>query len=316
MSEEAQPMPDALPPVLGGAPEPGARRRRLRDLLGARTATLVPGVVDALTAVVAEDAGFECCYLTGAGMANMALGAPDVGLVSLDALVTQARRMVAATSIAVIVDVDTGFGGPTSLMHVIQVLESAGVSAVQIEDQTIPKRCGHFDRKSVVTVAEMQRKIDAATRARRDDALVVIARTDAIAVEGFDAAIDRARHYAEAGADVLFVEAPTDLEQLRAIPRLLPQLPHLANVVEGGRTPVLPAAQLADLGYRLVLHANVTMRAMVWAAQQTLSYLRRNGRSDHPSVPFIGWQERQALVRLGDFDDIEDELARRWPEAR
>jgi 2,3-dimethylmalate lyase len=307
-------MPWDLPPTLGGATVPDGRRRAFRDLVARSEPCMVPGVVDALMAVVAEQAGFDCCYLTGAGIANTQLAVPDVGLISLDTLVLQSLRVVGATTIPVIVDIDTGFGGPSSVMHAVHSLEAAGVAAVQLEDQTMPKRCGHFERKSVVTTTEMQRKIDAATRARSDDNFMIIARTDAIAVEGFDAAIARARAYGEAGADVLFVEAPTDMDQVRTIPQLLPELPLMINVVEGGRTPILPAAKLGAMGYRLVLYANVTMRAMVWAARQTLSHLRQTGRSEHPSVPFIGWQERQQLVRLGDFDDIEDELNQRWPE--
>jgi 2-methylisocitrate lyase-like PEP mutase family enzyme len=305
---------DLLPSALGGAASPGHRRQLLRQLLDDERPTVLPGIFDALTAVVAERAGFECLYLTGAGLANTQLAVPDVGLTSLDTLVTQSVRIVGATGTPLIVDIDAGFGGPTSVMHVVRTLESVGVSAVQLEDQTMPKRCGHFARKSVVSTAEMQRKIDAATHARSDPGLVIIARTDALAVEGFDASIARARAYAAAGADVLFVEAPTDLEQVRRIPELLPDQPLLINVVEGGKTPVLSAAEFGQLGYRLILHANVLMRAMVRAAEQTLTGLRESGHTQQLAVPFISWEERQRLVRLDDFDRLEDEFTRKWPE--
>lgn len=302
-----------LPPVLGGRPDGRQRRVRLRTLLEEPGPRVVPGVVDALTAVLAEEAGFDICFLTGAGLANTQMGVPDVGLLTFDAIATQAMRITAATTVPVIVDIDTGFGGPTSVMHVVRTLETLGVAAVQIEDQTMPKRCGHFDRKQVVSIGEMQAKVDAAASARsQDDAMVIVARTDAVAVEGFDAALTRARAYREAGADVLFVEAPVSTEQVAQIPRELRDVPLLMNVVQGGRTPELSASELDRLGYKLVLHANLLMRAMAAAGATALASLRRSGTTADGDPPLLPWVDRQALVRLPQFDAVEDELVARW----
>lgn len=304
-----------LPPALGGGTSGEQDRAALRALLSRPGPLLVPGVVDGLTAVLAERAGFECCYLTGAGLANTQLGVPDVGLLSPDLLASAALRICAATAIPVVVDIDTGFGGPTSVMHVVRTLEVVGVAAVQVEDQTMPKRCGHFDRKAIIPTGEMQAKVDAATRARSDDALVVIARTDAMAVEGLDAALARARAYREAGADVLFVEAPESLEDIRTIAGELHDVPLVMNVVQGGRTPELSAAELDTLGYKVVLHANLLLRTMAAAGRVALEDLRSTGGAGDPALPVLSWSDRQELVRLPDFDALEDELAFRWAEA-
>lgn len=301
-----------IPSTLGGGPDGGARRARLRELIAGGGPLLLPGVFDGLTGAMAERSGFDSCYLTGAGIANTQLAVPDVGIVTFDAIATQALRLTAATRIPVVVDIDTGFGGPTAVMHTIRTLEAIGVSAVQMEDQEMPKRCGHFDRKRVIPASEMQAKVDAAVSARSDDNLVVIARTDALAVEGFDKALDRGKAYRDAGADAVFIEAPVDLAQLERIPQEIPDVPLLANVIPGGRTPELSASELGQMGYTIVLHANLLMRAMASAGLAALEALRRTGSSPASEVPFLTWQERQSLVRLPDFDAIEDELFARW----
>jgi len=273
---------------------------------------LLPGVFDALTAAMAEQSSFEGVYVTGAGIANTQLGVPDVGLVSFDTVLTQTMRIVAATTVPTVVDIDTGFGGPISAMHVVRALGSIGVAAVQIEDQEMPKRCGHFDGKALASTAEMQRRVAAAVNARIDDDFLIIARTDAVAVEGFESAIRRAKAYREAGADVLFVEAPTTVEQIRAIPQELAGVPLLMNVVQGGRTPELSMRELGELGYKIVLHANIVMRAMAHAGLRALRYLRDAGTSDDAVVPILSWQQRQELVHLAEFDKLEDRLAQTW----
>jgi 2,3-dimethylmalate lyase len=298
-----------LPPVLGGGVPAGSKRAALRAIIDSSRATLIPGVFDGLTAVMAERSGFRVGYVTGAGVANSQLAAPDVGILQFDAIALQVQRIVAATTIPMIVDADTGFGGPPSVMYVTRTLESLGAAGIQIEDQVMPKRCGHFDGKSVVEVGEMQAKVAAAVRARSDDNFAVIARTDAAAVEGIDAALVRARAYREAGADVVFVEAPRSEEDLRTVARELAGTPVLINIVEGGRTPERNVAELEILGYRLVLRANVLLRCMVRAGLDCLAALA------DPSLPmpaYVSWEQRQELVNLTAFDAIEDELRTRW----
>lgn len=304
-----------LPPALGGATSGASRRAALRARLRDPEPLVLPGVFDALTATMAEQSGFEGVYVTGAGVANTQLGVPDVGLVSFDTVLTQTMRIVAATTVPTVVDIDTGFGGPISAMHVVRTLGSIGVAAVQIEDQLMPKRCGHFDGKALASTAEMQRRVAAAVNARIDDDFLIIARTDAVAVEGFASAIQRAKAYREAGADVLFVEAPTTIEQIRAIPDELAGIPLVMNVVQGGRTPELSATELGELGYKVILHANLVMRAMAFAGLRALRQLRETGTTDDAAVPILSWQQRQGLVRLEEFDALENRLAEKWGEA-
>lgn len=298
-----------LSAVFGGLDSVGGRPAALRALLaGDGEAVVLPGVTDALSALLVEAAGFPACYLTGAGIANSQLGVPDVGLVSLTEVVEQARRVVDAVRIPVIVDADTGYGSYLSVMRTVHLLETAGVAGIQLEDQSIPKRCGHFDGKSLVPLEEMVARVLAAQRARTNPDLLLIARTDAIAVEGFPAALDRAKAYSAAGADVIFIEAPRTVEEIRAIPKKLPNVPLLINIVEGGHTPELPAAELDGYGYRIVLHANFLMRAMLHAGQRSLRHLhsRRETASLHGSL--LSWETRQSLVQQTLADQVEDEI--------
>lgn len=308
-------MEQPVPPALGGGRSAAQRRADLRGLIDGSGPLVLPGIFDGLTAVLAERAGFDACYLTGAGLANTQMAVPDVGLVSFDAVLTQAMRIAAATTIPLVVDIDTGFGGPSSVMHVMRSLEAVGVAGVQMEDQQMPKRCGHFDRKSVIPTNEMQAKVAAAVAARSDDNMIVIARTDAVAVEGVDAALERGRAYRDAGADVVFIEAPTSLEQIKRIPLEVTGVPLLMNVVQGGRTPELSATEFDALGFKVVLHANLVMRAMASAGAAVLDALKATGGGSDFGVPFLTWQDRQSIVRLPEFDALEDELAARWGEA-
>lgn len=288
------------------------RPAAMRALLtGDHKTVVLPGVTDALSARLVETVGFPACYLTGAGFANSQFGVPDVGLVTLTEVVEQARRVVDAVRIPVIVDADTGYGGHLSVMRTVHLLESAGVAGIQLEDQAIPKRCGHFDGKRLVPREEMIARLLAAQQARSKPDLLLIARTDAIAVEGFAAAIERARAYRDAGADVIFVEAPRTIEEIRAIPKELSDVPLLINIVEGGNTPELPAAELAACGYRIVLHANFLMRTMLHAGEQALRHLhsRRETVSLHGSL--LSWETRQQLVQQELADQVEDEIRRR-----
>ena len=296
-----------IPRGVGGPPGP-SRCAALRSLLARPQATVVVGAVNALSARLVERAGFECCFVTGAGLANSQFGLPDIGLVSMTEVTEAAGRICDAVDIPVIVDADTGFGGPLSVMRTVHLLERAGAAAVQIEDQAMPKRCGHFAGQRLVEPAEMLARIDAALTARADEDLVLIARTDARSVLGFEEAIARARLYAEAGADAIFLEAPRTVGELRRIPAELGGIPLLVNVVEGGRTPQLPLADLQEMGYRLVLHANLLMRVMLKAGEEALAHLAEEGTSLGLGERVLGWERRQDLVDLERFDDLENRL--------
>lgn len=302
----------ALPPVLHTDTSASARRFALRQRLRSGDPVVLPGIYDALTAVLAENAGFGALYLTGAGLSNSQLGAPDVGLLSFDMIVTQAMRICAATAVPLIVDIDTGFGGPTTVMHVVRTLETVGATGIQIEDQSMPKRCGHFSGKHVIEMGAMQAKIDAATRARSDDDFLIIARTDAVAVHGIEDALRRARGYADAGADVLFVEAPAAADDVRRIPNELPGIPLLINLVPGGVTPDFTVAEVAGMGYQLILHANLVLRSVMRAAGDILGHLYATGESASREHDFVTWAERQRLVRLEEFDAAENAVTQRW----
>ena len=301
-----------LPLALGGGPPSSDKRASLRNALTAEVPLVLPGVVDALGAVLVEQAGFGGVYLTGAGLANTQMAVPDVGIMGFEAVVSQALRTAAVTSLPTVVDVDTGLGGPTAVMHVVRTMETVGVSGIQMEDQEMPKRCGHFDRKRVVPRGHMQAKIQAAMAARTDPNMIVIARTDAVSVEGFDSAIERGKAYRDVGADVVFIEAPDELDQIERIPREIPDVPLLINIVQGGRTPELSVQDLAEMGYQVVLHANLLMRSMVAAGQRALVDLRQHGTRTEAGGPFLSWQARQELVQLPTFDELEDHFMNMW----
>lgn len=270
---------------------------------------IVPGVTNGLTARLVEQAGFEACYATGAGIANTEFALPDIGLIGLAEVAGQVRRICDAVSLPVIADADTGYGGPLSVMRTVTILEAAGAAAVQIEDQTMPKSCGHFDHHELVESWEMQAKIAAAVRARGSHDLLIIARTDAVGALGPDEAIRRGHAFLEAGADMLFIEAPADVDQLRRIGREFAGVPLVANVVEGGRTPQLPAAELISLGFSFILYANFLMRVMARAGIDGLASLRALGDSRSASTPMLTWEERQNLVGLTEFRALDSYYA-------
>jgi len=283
-------------------------RRELRNMLTPGAAVLLPGVANALAARVVADLGFPVAYVTGAGIANTFLGVPDIGLVSVTELAEHVAAIRDAFPGPLVVDADTGFGNAINLVRTVQLLERAGADALQIEDQVFPKRCGHFTGKHVIPTAEMVTKIKAAVDTRVDGDLLIIARTDAIAPEGFEEAIARAAAYREAGADVTFVEAPTSMEQIADIPRLLPW-PQLLNIVIGGRTPELPNEKVKELGYAGVIYANVALQSALLGMQAALGELRRNGSMRGASKLVMDFSERQRLVRKDEFDALEREYA-------
>ena len=266
---------------------------------------LLPGAANALTALVIQDAGFDSLYVSGAGVANTFLGVPDVGLVTLSELVDHVAAMADVVRIPILVDGDTGFGNAINVQRTVRMLERAGAAAVQLEDQLSPKKCGHFAGKDVISVTEMVGKIHAAVDARADDDFVVIARTDAVATEGMDAALERMAAYSEAGADVLFVEAPVDLAQMRSIVAQVPGH-HMANMVEGGVTPLMTRAELGKAGFRIALYANAAMRGAVVGMRNTLNHLAQYGDTKEAGDLMISWSDRQGLVRKPEFDRLEE----------
>ncbi|MGN6571493.1 MAG: isocitrate lyase/PEP mutase family protein [Pseudolabrys sp.] len=277
--------------------------RRLRGLIARRQAVLLPGAANALAARVIEDLGFEAVYVTGAGVTNTYLGMPDIGLITVTEIADHVAAMRDAVALPLIVDADTGFGNAINVGRSIRTLERAGASAIQLEDQDFPKRCGHFSGKSVIPKAEMVQKIRAAADARIDADMVIVARTDAIAVNGFEDAIDRANAYIEAGADMTFVEAPRTPEQIAAIPKL--KVPQLINIVAGGLTPMLPRADLERMGYSLVLYANAALQAAVAGMQTVLGHLKAEGSLDGVADKLAEFSERQRLVNKPHFDALE-----------
>jgi 2-methylisocitrate lyase-like PEP mutase family enzyme len=256
----------------------GAPAQRLRGLLNASGPITAPGVYDALSAALVAEGGFEAAYLSGASIAYTKLGRPDIGLVSAAEVADTIAHIRERVDIPLIVDADTGFGNALNVQRTIKTFERMGASAIQVEDQLMPKRCGHLTGKSMIPGNEMVGKIKAALDARVDQNTVIIARTDAIGVEGFGPAMDRAEAYLEAGCDVLFIEAPASLDQLRQVSRQFSgRIPLLANMVEGGATPILSADALDELGFRIVIYPGALVRAIVWTTQRLLASLRENG---------------------------------------
>jgi len=279
-----------------------------KQMLQQKRAILVPGAPNALAARVIADLGFEAIYVTGAGVTNMSLGLPDLSFVDLTQIVQHTMAIRNVTDLPLVVDADTGFGNAVNVAHTVRMLERAGANAVQIEDQKMPKRCGHFAGKELVAPQEMAAKVKAAVDARRSDELLIIARTDARASEGFQAALDRAALYVEAGADVIFIEAPESEEEVRRIPVSLP-VPQLVNLVVGGRTPILGQAELAEIGFAMVLYANVALQGAILGMQNALGALVRGGRMDEDGAIVASFAERQRLVQKSHYDELEHRYA-------
>ncbi|MFZ1996145.1 MAG: isocitrate lyase/PEP mutase family protein [Solirubrobacteraceae bacterium] len=269
---------------------------------------VVPGAPDALGARVIEALGFEAVYITGAGVTNARLGVPDLGLITLPELADAVEAIRDAVTIPLIVDADTGFGGPLNVRRTVRALERRGANAIQLEDQVSPKRCGHFAGKEVIPAAEMVAKLQAALDARADDSLLIIARTDARQMLGLEAALERAARYREAGADVIFVEAPQSHHELAEIGRRL-EGPLLVNIVEGGATPQLPSDELGALGFSIVLYANAALRGAVHGMQVVLEHLRRTGSTSGALEQMVGWEQRQELVGKPFFDELSERYA-------
>ena len=280
-------------------------KEQLKALVQERAGVVVPGAFNALSAKVIQDLGYRASYVTGAGVTNMSLGLPDQGFMGLAEIADHTARIRDAVDLPLLVDADTGFGNALNVRHTVRVLERAGADCIQFEDQVAPKRCGHFDGKSVIDSDEAVNKIKAAVDARTDENLLIMARTDAAAVDGFEAAVERARAFGEAGADILFVEALTDREQVLSLPSMIDQ-PLLANLVIGGKTPMVSAPELAEAGYGIVLYANAALQGAVFGMQNALTALRDNGQVTEQDNLVVGFAERQRLVDKPMWDTLND----------
>jgi 2-methylisocitrate lyase-like PEP mutase family enzyme len=252
----------------------------LRARLTRKPIVVTPGVYDAFTALAATQAGFATLYVSGAAIAYTRLGRPDIGLVSMSEVADTIALIRDRVDAHLIVDADTGYGNALNVVRTVSTFERAGASAIQLEDQDFPKRCGHLDGKGLIAADEMTGKIKAALDARRSPETLIIARTDAVAVEGFERAIERAARYQEAGADMLFVEAPKTREELARVTKALPGVPLMANMVEGGKTPTLPAAELEAIGFALVIFPGGIVRAIAHHASGYYASLAANGTTE------------------------------------
>jgi 2-methylisocitrate lyase-like PEP mutase family enzyme len=266
---------------------------RLRSLMQADV-VVAPGVYDGLSARLVARAGFGAAYATGGGIAR-SMGYPDLGLLAMTEIVDRVANIVEQAELPVLADADTGYGNALNVQRAVRAFERAGVAGFHLEDQTFPKRCGHYDDKAVVPAVEMTQKLRAARDAATDPDLVIIARTDALAVEGLDAAVERSHAYAEAGADVIFVEAPETMDQIEAIARRVPQ-PKLINMFQGGKTPLVPVPRLRELGYRIVIFPSDLQRAALRAMERTLEAIRRDGSSAAVADLMASFRDREVIV--------------------
>jgi 2-methylisocitrate lyase-like PEP mutase family enzyme len=269
----------------------------LRDRLDQDKIILTPGIYDAFGAMMAERAGFEALYLSGASIAYTKLGRPDIGLVTLGELASVVGTIRERTDLPIIVDADTGFGNALNVQRTVRLLERNGASGIQLEDQSLPKRCGHLDGKTLITASEMNGKVKAALDARLDENTVIIARTDAIGVEGYESAMDRAVGYVEAGADVLFIEAMQSTEQIEgAIKQFGGRVPLLVNMVEGGKTPMTPASELEEKGFSIVIFPGALVRVLAYAAENYFNSLLKHGSTLHHQSQMFDFSELNELL--------------------
>jgi 2-methylisocitrate lyase-like PEP mutase family enzyme len=267
---------------------------KLRTIFASGRIAVAPGAYDGLTARLVQQAGFPAVYASGGAIAR-STGVPDLGLISVTEIVDRLASMVDVVDVPIIADADTGYGNALNAQSAARAFERSGVAAFHLEDQTFPKKCGHYDDKSVVPKAEMVQKLKAVRDALSDPDFIVIARTDAIAVEGFEAAIDRASAYIEAGADMIFVEAPTSEAQIADIARRVPGL-KLINMFAGGKTPLLPVQRLETFGFNCVIIPSDIQRAAIKAAERTLAAIARDGSSASMAGDMVSFKEREALV--------------------
>jgi 2-methylisocitrate lyase-like PEP mutase family enzyme len=269
-------------------------KTQLKNILRTNKITVAPGIYDGLSARLAEQAGFDCIYASGGAIAR-SMGVPDIGLLTLTDIVIRLREITSVVNIPVIADADTGYGNEVNVRKTIEMFEQVGVAGLHLEDQEFPKRCGHLDGKALITIEEMCIKIKAACRAISNPDFLLIARTDAIAVEGFDKALERAKAYIQAGAQMIFVEAPTSIEQIEAIAEAVPG-PKLINMFSGGKTPLVPKEKLQELGYQLIIIPSDLQRAAIKAMQNTLSVISKHGDSASIEKEMVSFKDRERIV--------------------
>jgi 2-methylisocitrate lyase-like PEP mutase family enzyme len=306
---DTQPRPESPHLPVGLADSPG-RHRALRRLLDGPRLFIAPGAFDCVGARLVEAAGFPALYVTGSGISMSAMGAPDVGALSFGEILDRVRRICDVVSIPVIADGDTGYGGPLNVIRTVREFERAGVSGIQIEDQEWPKKCGHEPGRVIAPVETMVMRIRAAVETRRDPDFVVIARTDARANEGLEAAIARAKAYREAGADVIFVESPQTEAELEQVGRAFPGVPLLANMVEGGKTPILPADRLQQLGFRLAIYPNALTRLIAKAGMAMLASLKQDGHTNNVAKDMLSHGQLWELFDNANWRALEDRYLR------
>jgi methylisocitrate lyase len=276
----------------------------LRKLIEKKGIIVGPGVYDCLSAKLAEKAGFKLVAITGAGITASVLGYPDMGLITMTEMLHQVRNILKSVHIPVFADCDTGYGNALNVYRTVQEFEDAGVAGLFIEDQVFPKRCGHFEGKQIISTEEMVKKIEAALDARRDPDLVIMARTDARAIDGLDKAIERARAYVKAGADIIFIEAPQTVEELRKVAKSV-NVPTMANMVEGGKTPLVSVQELEEMGFKLVVFSGSAQKMAIRAMQELFSTLRATGRLDGVLDKVASLSERSEILELSKFYEME-----------
>lgn len=286
------------------------KTKRLRNLIKAKGIVVLPGVYDCLSAKIAEETGFKAVFVTGAGVVASVLGYPDFGLITMTEVLNQTRSIVRSVDIPVFADCDTGYGNPINVFRTVREFESAGVAGLFIEDQIFPKRCGHFEKKVLLSTKEMVKKIEAAVDARTDPDLVLMARTDARAVYGLDEAIERAEAYVAAGVDMIFIEAPQSTDELRMIPKAI-RVPTMANMVEGGKTPLVSIRELEEMGFKFASFSGSAQKIAISAMRDLFRALKDTGRLDSILDRIVSLDDRSRLLGLPEFYRMEQKYGAR-----
>lgn len=281
--------------------------KNLRDLLNVDSPILAPGAYDALSAKVVEQVGFNAVYMTGYGVSASLLGKPDLGLISLKEMADQASNIANSINIPLIADADNGYGNELNMARTIELYERAGVSAIQIEDQESPKKCGHMANKSIISFQEAVQKVRAAVRSKSNKDTVIIARTDANAVEGFDEALRRSLAFVEEGADIIFFEAPESIEEVEKVGKELNGIPLVANMVEGGKTPIMSSDELYDLGYKIIIYPITGLLSGIHAMRNSLYSLKSKGYSS-PEQTKLTWPELTEINHTSEYIELSKKL--------
>lgn len=284
--------------------------RLIREILSREKAILVPGAYDAFSAKILKQAGFEVIYMTGSGVTASLTGMPDVGILTMTEMVNQARNIVNATDMPLICDADNGYGNPINVIRTVREYERVGVAGIHIEDQVSPKRCGHFEGKQVIPAKEMVKKIEAAIYARENDDFLLIARTDARSVMGLEEAIKRGKLYAEAGADMIFLESPQSIEELKIISKELSGNPLLVNMVEGGKTPILSFEELKEMGFKIVLYPTCGIRAVAKTMQELAEHLIKYKDTKKFENRLVSFEGRNRITGLAYINELENKFIR------